>query len=77
MTPEVPISLNNNKLVKPFRSLTTMYAMPKYNEVDPTPLLAPFYWFFFGMMAADLGYGILLTLGAFGALKFMKAPIRL
>ena len=70
--PMVPIALKNNSIVEPFESLTAMYALPRYNEVDPTPLLAPFYWFFFGMMAADLGYGLLLALACFLAPKFMK-----
>lgn len=46
----VPIKLKNNRVVKTFESLTGMYAYPKYNEVDPTPLLTPFYILFFGMM---------------------------
>lgn len=69
---EVPIQLRNGSLVKPFESLTSMYAMPKYNEVDPTPLFAPFYWFFFGMMGADIGYGLLLLVGTWVALKFFN-----
>lgn len=69
---QVPIILKNNKLVQCFEGLTTMYSLPKYNEVDPTPLLAPFYWFFFGMMAADIGYGFLLSLGALILLKTVK-----
>lgn len=57
---EVPTALKNNKLVKPFESLTEMYSLPKYDEVDPTPLLTPFYMVFFGMMVADVGYGLLM-----------------
>ena len=44
--------------------------LPKYGELDPTPYTAPFYLVFFGMMAADLGYGALLWLGTFIMLKF-------
>ena len=57
--------LKNNKLVKPFESLTEMYSLPKYGELDPTPLLTPFYMVFFGMMVADLGYGLLMLVGTF------------
>lgn len=60
--PNVPIILKNNKFVQPFESLTQMYALPRYNEVDPTPLFAPFYAFFAGMMVGDLGYGLILLL---------------
>lgn len=69
---EVPIRLKNNKLVKPFESVTSMYALPFYNEIDPTPLLMPFYWFFFGMMGADIGYGLILLLITGIALKFFN-----
>lgn len=57
---EVPIVLKNNKLVQPFEMITEMFSYPQYNEVDPTPLMMPFFMLFFGMMAADLGYGLLL-----------------
>lgn len=66
---EVPIRLRNNSLVEPFELLTEMFALPKYNEIDPTPFLMPFYCVFFGMMSADLGYGLLLCLGTLVALK--------
>ncbi|MDR7871476.1 MAG: V-type ATP synthase subunit I [Tissierellaceae bacterium] len=65
----VPILLENSKFVGSFESLTSMYAMPKYNEIDPTPYLAPFYLAFFGMMIADIGYGILMLIGTLVALK--------
>ena len=68
----VPIKLKNNRIVKTFESLTGMYAYPKYNEVDPTPLLTPFYILFFGMMGADAGYGLVLLLSALFALKFVN-----
>ena len=32
-----PVLLENNKLVEPYQSLTSMYSTPKYSEVDPTP----------------------------------------
>ena len=49
-----------------------MYSLPKYNEVDPTPLLVPFYLIFFGMMVADVGYGFVMLIGAFFAMKFLN-----
>lgn len=68
--PNVPIELENNKFVSVFEPLTEMYSMPRYNEVDPTPFLAPFYWLFFGMMIADAGYGLLLLIGTYVLLRF-------
>ena len=57
---EVPVKLKNNRFVSAFESLTRMYSVPRYNEIDPTPLLTPFYMIFFGMMLADIGYGLIM-----------------
>jgi len=46
-----------------------MYALPRYNEVDPTPLLAPFYLVFFGMMVADMAYGLIMLIATSIVLK--------
>lgn len=67
--PNVPILLKNSKFAESFESLTTMYALPRYNEIDPTPFLAPFYLIFFGMMAADVGYGLMLLIGSLVVLR--------
>ncbi len=67
--PNVPVLLRNSKFTEVFESLTNMYAVPRYNEVDPTPLLAPFYLVFFGMMVADMGYGLLMLLATSFVLK--------
>jgi V/A-type H+-transporting ATPase subunit I len=67
--PNVPILLRNSKFASTFESLTAMYALPRYNEIDPTPYLAPFYLLFFGMMGADIGYGIIMLIGTIYALK--------
>lgn len=67
--PDVPILLKNGKFAGAFTDVTTMFAYPTYNDVDPTPLLAPFYMVFFGMMMGDVGYGLLLLLGSAYALK--------
>ncbi|MGY3748604.1 V-type ATP synthase subunit I [Vagococcus acidifermentans] len=67
---DVPIKLKNNRLVQAFEGITNMYSLPKYNEVDPTPLFTPFYAIFFGMMLGDVGYGLLMGLVTFLVLKF-------
>lgn len=67
---DVPIMLKNWGIFRPFEIITENYSVPKYNELDPTALLAPFYAFFFGMMTADAGYGILVFIGCMLALKF-------
>lgn len=67
--PNVPVLLKNSKFTETFESLTSMYALPLYNEIDPTPLLAPFYLAFFGMMVGDAGYGIIMLIGTLIALR--------
>lgn len=69
-SPEIPVKLKNNKIVSAFEDVTVMYATPRYNEIDPTPLFTPFYWVFFGFMLGDTGYGLVLCLGTALALRF-------
>lgn len=69
---KVPTVLNNNRFISPFENITAMYSLPKYNEIDPTPFLAPFYLVFFGMMLADLGYGLILFAATAIAMKFFR-----
>ncbi|NMA58466.1 V-type ATP synthase subunit I [Clostridium cochlearium] len=68
---DVPIELKNNSLIKPFESITSMYSLPKYNEIDPTPFLMPFYLLFFGMMLSDFGYGLVMFVSTIVALKLL------
>ena len=70
--PDVPIILKNNKIASLFESVTKMYALPKYDEVDPTFILSIFYWVFFGMMVADFAYGLILFVGSGIALMTLK-----
>lgn len=56
----VPVDLENTKLVKPFETITRLYGMPQYTNIDPTVFLAPFFAIFFGMCIADVGYGLML-----------------
>lgn len=68
---EVPVKLRNNAFVAVFETITGMYSQPRYNELDPTPLLTPFYALFFGMMLADVGYGLLMGMVMFAVLKMV------
>ncbi|MCI9481003.1 MAG: V-type ATP synthase subunit I [Oscillibacter sp.] len=60
--PNVPVQLKNNWFTKPLNMVTEMYSLPAYNNVDPNPLMAPFFILFYGIMMADMGYGILMFL---------------
>ena len=57
---EPPSLLNNGNLVRPFNILTELYSSPTYRGIDPTPLLAPFFWIFFGMCLGDAGYALVV-----------------
>lgn len=58
---EAPVLLDNPGLVTPFESVTSMYSLPGKGDIDPTALLAPFYFIFFGLMLSDAAYGLILT----------------
>lgn len=69
---EYPIALKNNSFVEPFETITALYSLPNQSEIDPTPVIAPFFMFFFGMMMADIGYGLVMAAVATFALKFVE-----
>ena len=62
---DVPVRLKNNWLTKPLNMVTEMYSLPAYNNVDPNPLMAPCFILFYGIMMADMGYGLLMFLAGF------------
>ena len=72
--PNVPIILKNNKLVEPYENVVETYALPKYSELDPTGIIAPFYTIFTGFMIGDLGYGLLGVIAILLALKLKDFP---
>lgn len=64
--PDVPVRLRNNWFSRPLNMVTDMYALPAYGSLDPNPLMAPFFILFYGIMMADMGYGLLmLAMGLF------------
>lgn len=67
--PQVPVKLKNGPLSRCMNVVTEMYSLPAYGGIDPNPLMAPFFIFFFGMMMADMGYGILMVAAALIVLK--------
>lgn len=58
---EVPVLLHNSSVATPFEAVTNMYSLPSRKDIDPTTILAPFYFIFFGMMLSDAAYGIILS----------------
>jgi V/A-type H+-transporting ATPase subunit I len=59
---KIPIKLKNNRYSRLFEPITKMFSLPNYAELDPTPLLAPFFMLFFGLCFGDGGYGLLVLL---------------
>ena len=57
-----PVVLENASWLKPFESVTALYGMPQYKEIDPTPYMAPFFLLFFGLVISDVIYGLVLAL---------------
>lgn len=80
---DVPVLLENNRFAAPVEGITEMYALPGKKDIDPSPVMAFFYYLFFGMMLSDAGYGILMVIGTAIALaKFslsesMKKTMRM
>lgn len=66
----VPVALHNPRILKPYELLSKAYGLPKYRELDPTPILALTFTIFFGMMFADVGYGLIII--ALGLAVFFK-----
>ncbi len=70
--PDVPVKLRNNKISNALNMVTNMYSLPAYDGVDPNPLMAPFFILFYGLMMADMGYGLIMIAAAIVALKKIK-----
>ena len=73
-TPEddIPICLKNNRFSHMFEMITSLYMLPKYNELDLTPFFAPFYTVFFGLCLGDSGYGLFIVVAVLLAKMFIK-----
>ncbi len=69
---EPPVLLRNNFFARTFEWVLGMYSYPKYGTYDPTFIMSIFYFIIFGLMFADVGYGFILVVGCFGALKLLN-----
>jgi len=57
---EAPVLLKNNKVIDTMRFVVEMYSLPSYHGIDPCPLIFPFFVFYYGLMFADIGYGLIM-----------------
>ncbi|MBR3474184.1 MAG: V-type ATP synthase subunit I [Oscillospiraceae bacterium] len=70
--PQVPVKLKNNKFSNALNMVTDMYSLPAYGSVDANPVMAPFFILFYGLMMADMGYGIIMIAAALVAMKKIR-----
>jgi len=71
---EPPVILDNGKATAPFEIVTNIYGWPSYREVDPTPVLAPFFALFFALALTDAGYGILMMAYCIWMMRRQSTP---
>jgi V/A-type H+/Na+-transporting ATPase subunit I len=57
---KLPSLLTNKRYIDTFEVITETQGLPRYDEVDPTPIIAFVWPLFYGIMFADLGHGLLL-----------------
>ena len=69
---EVPVQLKSNALTAPYNVITEMYSLPAYNGLDPNPFVMPFFALFFGIMFADMAYGLIMFLVGLLGQRLMK-----
>ncbi len=72
-----PTIMKNNLFVRPFETITNLYGVPAYSEIDPTPFLAITFPLLFGLMFGDIGHGIILIIsGLIGAIVYRNKKSR-
>jgi V/A-type H+-transporting ATPase subunit I len=58
----VPVQFKGAAWLRPFRMLVTNFAIPRYNELDPTLFVGLSFVVLFGFMFGDIGQGAVLAL---------------
>ena len=72
---EPPTKLQNPRAIRPFEVIVNLFSLPKYGGWDPTPGVAYFFAFFFGLMLCDVIYAAgLLILATFVLDKLVDDP---
>ena len=69
---DVPVLIENKSFAAGVESITDMYSSPSNKDVDPNPVMAFFYYVFFGLMLSDAGYGLLMVIFSLVAKKKFK-----
>jgi V/A-type H+-transporting ATPase subunit I len=58
---DIPVALKHPSFLRPFQMLVTTYGRPRYNEIDPTWIMAVMFPLLFGAMFGDVGQGLVLA----------------
>ncbi len=69
---DVPVLIKNGSFAGGVESITNMYSSPSNKDIDPNPIMAFFYYVFFGFMLSDAGYGVLMLIFSLFAKKKVK-----
>ncbi len=69
---ETPVLLQNGPVTEAISPVVGMYGVPSSREIDPSPTTMFFFIFFFGMIVADAGYGLILALAGGLALRLFR-----
>lgn len=69
---DAPILLKNAYVTEPVETVVKTFAMPRNGEIDPTSIMAFFYYVFFGLMLSDAAYGLIMVIGCGLALAKFK-----
>jgi V/A-type H+-transporting ATPase subunit I len=69
---DAPILLKNAYVTEPVETVVKTFAMPRKGEIDPTSIMAFFYYVFFGLMLSDAAYGLIMVIGCGLALAKFK-----
>nr|WP_243278022.1 V-type ATP synthase subunit I [Enterocloster citroniae] len=60
---DVPVILHNNKFAEPVEGVIESYSLPGKGEIDPSMVVATFYYVLFGLMLSDAAYGLIMVAG--------------
>ena len=66
---DVPVLLRNNKFAQPVEGIVESYSLPGKGELDPSAVMAGFYYLLFGLMLSDAAYGLIMVFGCLYCIK--------
>jgi len=69
---ETPVLLRNGPVAESIKPVIDMYGVPSSREIDPSATTMLFFIFFFGMIVADAGYGLILALAGGLAVRLFR-----